>query len=138
MYLLQSDYLPFSYFLNFLAYMYIFTIFSESFIFAFVLFSLVFQSLESPSPLRDLMYCLFYFLLVFLWFDVDLYNISVLHLWECRLTKVGELQVFRVKLSMRFFMSWPVPTHLYLQWPIWVIFSAYYFILRTCIVKMVQ
>lgn len=37
------------------------------------------SKLRSPSPLRDWTHCQFYFLLVFLWFDVDLYNITILH-----------------------------------------------------------
>ena len=42
--------------------------------FSFVFFFLVLQSLNSLSPLRNLAHCPFYFLLVFLWLDVDLYN----------------------------------------------------------------
>lgn len=60
--------------------MYIFIIFVIFFIISFVLPPApALQSLESPSPLRDWTHCQFYFLLVFLWFDVDLYNITILH-----------------------------------------------------------
>lgn len=80
----------------------LFIIFLILFIFSFVLFSPVLQSLESPSPLRDWTHCQFYFLLVFLWFDVDLYNITILHGLRMRAHESKWIQIYRAKFPLRF------------------------------------
>jgi len=92
-------------------------IFLILFIFSFVLFPPVLQSLENP-PLRDWTHCQFYFLLVFLWFDVDLYNITILHGSRMRTHESGWISNLQSKVFLKVFMPWPIPNHIYLQWHI--------------------
>lgn len=94
-------------FLLFSLHVCVYTTFPQLFIFAFVPPSSpkALQSLETPFPLRVSTHWQFYFLLVFLWFDVDLYNTTILRVWKkkCRLAKVSALQIYRAKFSLRIF-----------------------------------
>lgn len=89
-------------FFSSLAYMCPFTLFPQAFIFAFVLFPLLLQSSGTPFPLRDLntLSVLFFISCSVVWCSPVAYNYSPC-LKKCRLAKVGELQIYRAKFSLR-------------------------------------
>lgn len=112
----------FGIFLLFSLHVCVYTTFPQLFIFAFVPPSSpkALQSLETPFPLRVSTHWQFYFLLVFPWFDVDLYNTTILRVWKkkmqtCKSKCTSNLQS---KVFFKNFLPWSIPSHLYLQWPI--------------------